>query len=490
MDVPIILKENIVSQINNHNSNISLDMIDDNKYIILKENYHLHNWPDKTLLIFNGIEVMSLNLDASKIVEKLNGEYTLSEIVSNMSNKKKNLYLREYFLIKTFILQLYKRDLIDFLENKEYRKIRITGSRKWFVPYSCSIEITKRCDLRCKHCYGEAGGINNIQLTEEEIYSILDNLHDGCKNISLTGGDPMCHPKIKEIIKYCMLLGFETTLITNGMRIDNEWASWLSKAGIKRVKLSLDGSTSYMHDELRGIKGAFDKLMSSMKYLKNENVNFSIGTVITKENLEFIDEISNIAYKNGAKSIGFGRIVNQGRAKKEIQDIEGYNIKEIIEKIDKTMRAYRENDFLVTYEEDGNWINTFQDKCPSLEEYYLYKDRNIKCSCSGCGAGSRLLFIEANGNVKPCMMSCFSFGNIKGCNDIKNIINEKSNKCFSNLENPDLDTCKSCKYLSDCLGCISKSMAKGSTVECNWKDKILKDNLDMRRIFNFEVDYV
>ena len=84
--------------------------------------------------------------------------------------------------------------------------------------------IIEACNLRCKHCYGEAGAMRNTQLTEEQIYSILDKLSDGCNSVSITGGDPMCHPKIKEIIKYSIARGFETTLITNGMRLNQNWA--------------------------------------------------------------------------------------------------------------------------------------------------------------------------------------------------------------------------------------------------------------------------
>lgn len=490
MRFPMILKENLISQIYNYNSNIRLDMIDDNKYIILKENYQLHDWPNKTLLIFNGIEVLSLNIEGSEVIKKLNGEYTLSEIVAIMVNESNESYSSKYFSIKTFILQLYKRNLIDFLENRQYKEIKNTGSKDWFVPYSCSIEITKRCDLRCKHCYGEAGTMRDTQLTEEQIYSILDRLSGGCKSISITGGDPMCHPKIKEIIEYSISRGFETTLITNGMRIDKEWANWISRSGIKRVKLSLDGSTKEMHDDLRGVNGAFEKVIQSMKYLRSANVRVSIGTVITKKNIEFINDIAHIAYENGAKSIGFGRIINHGRASREMKDTRENDLGVIIKKVDKIMREYRGKDFLVTYEEDGNWISNFKDKCPSIEDYYLYKDHNVKCSCSGCGAGSRLLFIEASGDVKPCMMSNFIIGKINHGDDMVNIMNKSVNECFSNLENPDQNTCKNCDYVSNCLGCISQAIENSSLTECKWKNEILKRDLKMIRILGGEENYV
>ncbi|ABN52917.1 hypothetical protein Q428_13930 [Fervidicella metallireducens AeB] len=490
MKVPIILRENLVSQIYNYNSNIRLDMIDDNKYIILKENYHLHNWPDKTLLIFNGIEVLSLNIEGAEVINKLNGEHTLQEVVSNSFKELDQSDMSKYFSIKMFILQLYRRNIIDFLEYKQNRVIKNTGSRDWYVPYSCSIEITKQCDLRCKHCYGEAGAMRNTQLTEEQIYSILDKLSDGCNSVSITGGDPMCHPKIKEIIKYSIARGFETTLITNGMRLNQNWANWLSEVGIKRVKLSLDGPTKEIHDELRGVKGAFEKVILAMGYLKNAKVSFSIGTVITKKNLEYINIIADIAYENGAKSIGFGRVVNHGRAIREMKDARESDLDSIIKKVDKIMRDYKGKDFLVTYEEDGNWTSSFLDKCPSLEEYYLYRNNNVKCSCNGCGAGSRLLFIEANGNIKPCMMSTFTIGKINHGEDMVNIINKSTNECFSNLESPDLNTCKNCDYVSNCLGCISQAITNSSLVECRWKKEILKHELKMKEILSGEVGYV
>ncbi len=487
MNTPQIIRDNLVSQIYNATSNIKLDMIKDNKYIMLNENYKLHNWPDKTLLIFNGVEVLSVNVTGAEIINKLNGEYTLNEIVANSFREFNDSDVRKYLSIKMFILQLYKRNLIDLLEDKKNSKIINTGSRNWYVPYSCSIEITKQCDLRCKHCYGEAGFMRNTQLKEKQIYSILDRLSDGCKSVSITGGDPMCHPKIKKIIEYSISQGIETTLITNGMRLDRNFANWLSEVGVKRVKLSLDGATREIHDGLRGINGAFEKVMSSMKYLKEAKVNFSIGTVITKENIESLNFISDIAYEHGAQSIGFGRVVEHGRAIKGMREIRENDLELIIKKVDHIMRDYEGRDFLVTYEEDGNWISSFSDKCPSVEEYYLYKDNNVRCSCSGCGAGSRLLFIEASGDIKPCMMSSVIIGKIQDGDDIADIISSLSNEGFRNLKNPNLSTCKNCDYVSNCLGCISQSITNSALTKCKWKEEILKHDLKMEKILGCEV---
>lgn len=489
MSVPKILRDNLISKIYNYNSNFRLDMIDDDNYITLKESYNLHNWPDETLLLFNGIEVLSLNVEGAEIINKLNGLYKLKEIVSNSFDSLNNLDMNKYFSTKMFILQLYKRNIIDFMQDKQYKEIKNTGNRQWFVPYSCSIEVTKQCDLRCKHCYGEAGNIKSISLTLEQIYSILDKLRHGCKSVSITGGDPMCHPNIKEIIEYSISLGFETTLITNGMRIDRGWAEWLANVGIKRVKLSLDGATKDMHDSLRGINGAFEKVIRSMNLLREARVNFAIGTVITKNNVNYLNLISDIAYKNGAKSIGFGRVIEQGRAMKEMKSLRETNLELIIKKVDKIMRDYESKDFLVTYEEDGNWINNFPNKCPSLQEYYLYKDNNIKCSCNGCGAGSRLLFIEADGSVKPCMMSSLKIGKVSQGDDLVNLLDRSMNECFKRLDNPNLVTCKECDYLSNCLGCISQALTNSSLIDCKWKREILKLDYKMKKILDGEVSY-
>lgn len=490
MTAPKILTDNLVSQICNYSSNIRLNMIKDNKYIALNGSYQLHNWPDKTLLIFNGVEVLSVNIEGAEIIRQLNGECTLKEIVFDSFKECNESYERKYFSIKMFILQLYKRNILDFLEDKYCKPIITTGSTRWYVPYSCSIEITKQCDLRCKHCYGEAGFTRNTQLTQKQIYSILDRLSDGCKSVSITGGDPMCHPKIKEIIEYSISCGLETTLITNGMRLDSNFANWLSNIGIKRVKLSLDGSTRDMHDRLRGVEGAFEKVILSMEYLRNAKVKFAIGTVITKDNIENINFISEIAYKNGAQSIGFGRVINHGRAINGMNKLRENDLGIIIKKVDEIMRNYKGKDFLVTYEEDGNWIESFPDRCPSIEEYYLYKDSNVKCSCYGCGAGSRLLFIQANGDIKPCMMSSFIIGKIESGEDIVDIISKSSNECFRNLENTNLSTCKNCDYVSNCLGCISQAITNSSLVKCRWKEEILKRDLKMEKILWGEVKSV
>ncbi len=62
-------------------------------------------------------------------------------------------------------------------------------------PKMGSIEITNRCNVRCRHCYGDFGAVKTKVMSLDQIKSLLDDLnHIGVKLIELTGGDITVHP--------------------------------------------------------------------------------------------------------------------------------------------------------------------------------------------------------------------------------------------------------------------------------------------------------
>lgn len=130
----------------------------------------------------------------------------------------------------------------------------------------CYIEITSRCNLRCKHCYNESGELRK----ELDLQAFL-NAYDGIPDteecsITLSGGEPLLHPQVWEFIdRIQKRKSTKNLIITNATLITEDIAKRLVKSGIN-VQISLNGSCPTTHDKLCG-KGNFEKTLCGMDKL-------------------------------------------------------------------------------------------------------------------------------------------------------------------------------------------------------------------------------
>jgi cyclic pyranopterin phosphate synthase len=107
------------------------------------------------------------------------------------------------------------------------------------------ISLTDRCNLRCVYCMPK-GGIHwqslANQLSVDEIVQVVETAaRGGVRRIRLTGGEPLVHPHVVEIVhRIALISGIEeVSLTTNGMLLER-LAQPLADAGLKRVNISLD----------------------------------------------------------------------------------------------------------------------------------------------------------------------------------------------------------------------------------------------------------
>lgn len=107
------------------------------------------------------------------------------------------------------------------------------------------ISVTDRCNLRCVYCLPE----KDIQWQEREKQLSVDEIARiteiaawlGVKRIRLTGGEPLVHPHIVEIVKrIASLPGIEEVSLTTNAMLLETLARPLAEAGLKRVNISLD----------------------------------------------------------------------------------------------------------------------------------------------------------------------------------------------------------------------------------------------------------
>lgn len=317
-------------------------------------------------------------------------------------------------------------------------------------------ETTRRCNLACKHCraVAEDHPYEN-ELDTRAAFKMLDQIKEvGDPIIILTGGEPLLRDDIFDIAAYGTKLGLRMVMAPNGTLITPEIADKLKVSGIKRISVSLDGSTPETHDDFRGLDNAFENAIRGIKIAREAGLEFQINTTITKTNLDEIPKILNLAENLGAVAHHIFLLVPTGRGKYIV---------------DKAINAQE-------YEETLNWFydqrekTRLQLKATCAPHYYrilrqrakadgkkvTFETHGLDAVTRGCLAGTGFCFISHVGRVQTC-----GFLDVE-CGDItrqtfkevwENSSVFKEMRDFNQLEKK----CGICEFKRVCGGCRARA---------------------------------
>lgn len=171
------------------------------------------------------------------------------------------------------------------------------------------IELTNRCNLRCKHCFDERHAA-----TSDLPLAILDKVLSegqacGIDHISFTGGEPTIHRQFSEIVRRISAAGYTFSMVSNGINFPQIHSLLLAhRAHFKGVTFSVDGARATTHDRLRG-KGAFRRAMRAASICVMRAIPFTFNMVLTKQNQAEIAEMVALAEALGSHAIRFGHLM-------------------------------------------------------------------------------------------------------------------------------------------------------------------------------------
>ena len=148
------------------------------------------------------------------------------------------------------------------------------------------LELTKRCNFGCKHCFhGSLDEVATTELTTQEIFRIIEQANDmGVFEFDVTGGEPLLRTDIREILSYIYVNGMRTRLYTNGYLLTPNFITFLREIGIYCVRISLDGICSATHNAIRSDEN-LDRILYNMREIVSAGINLEVSTVVMKKNL-------------------------------------------------------------------------------------------------------------------------------------------------------------------------------------------------------------
>lgn len=174
--------------------------------------------------------------------------------------------------------------------------------------------ITRRCNLRCVHCYAHAKDIEfENELTTAEGKALIDDLAEfGAPVLLLSGGEPLVRKDLPELAEYAVKKGMRAVISTNGTLIDRNTAQVLKKIGLSYVGISLDGMEE-VNDRFRGVKGAFEKALDGIRNCKEAGIKVGLRFTINKFNAAEIPNLFDLLEDMDIPRICFYHLVYAGR---------------------------------------------------------------------------------------------------------------------------------------------------------------------------------
>lgn len=311
--------------------------------------------------------------------------------------------------------------------------------------YSATVDITTRCNLRCKHCRTESV---DYDLSLEQVEIIAQKLaHPQRRIVFLSGGEPLIRKDIVQIVKIFKKYIPCVCINTNSLLLTEELLDQLIEAGLNYIQVSLDGLKE-THDYMRGT-GNFDKAIDKLRMINQKDIKLHISCCISLLNIDTMYDFAKELLVNQGISVdilGFKRFIpkNQMAGKYNL----GVNgLKQLYANFEEVKKGFSNITTVVVDFPQKNVFNV--EKVESVMKKY-------NLTCSGCSAATGGPCIRADGNVSPCSLLYVQAGNIFA--DTLEEIYESDpfvEICNRNLKGK----CGNCKYRLICGGCRAAALA-------------------------------
>lgn len=381
------------------------------------------------------------------ILRLCDGTHSVDEITSVLAKRYDEAPQKVKSLVAKFLDECGKEGIVAMLKIPHKAIVHSRGSIDFLSPQQAMIEITSRCNLRCKHCYFYPTDVGQ-DLPTSTLKIILDKLYRaGVMAIEFTGGEPLLREDFFELLEFCRGK-FKIKLATNGCLINETVAKKLANYLIMGLQVSLDGDAE-THDNIRGVKGTFEKTLRGIQLLRKYGLPASVAMTVDRTNVNKIRNVVRYAEEAGAVGVQIGFVLPAGRGKtanlltrQEIRWIKGKMLPELADE-------YASKTFRVGVSEE----------------------RKSPCK----GFVSRIITISPNGGVEPCPVIKDTLGDLV-TRDLKEIVQSPKARFYQQLSPPSREICRGCKHIEFCEGCSAAGIAMRNIGEkCIWGEKYFRE---------------
>ncbi len=317
-------------------------------------------------------------------------------------------------------------------------------------------EVTRACDLACRHCRAEAQPLRHpLELTTEEGFRLLEQLRafgNPLPHIVFTGGDPLKRPDLFDWLSRAVELGFRTAITPSGTyALTREVVHRFKDVGVWMMSVSIDGSTAERHDAIRQVPGSFAQTIAAIRWAKEVGLPLQINTLVCAETYDDIPNIGRLLIELDVERWSVFFLVPTGRGK-VLGDITPEQAEQLL-----------------------HWLYEFSQEAPfaiKTTEAHHYRriaverargngQRNALASLRrgfGIRDGSGIMFISHIGEIYPAGFLPIVVGNVRADDPVTVY---RHHPLFVALRDPDRfrGKCGVCEYRRICGGSRARAYA-------------------------------
>jgi radical SAM protein with 4Fe4S-binding SPASM domain len=263
------------------------------------------------------------------------------------------------------------------------------------------LEVTRRCNLACPHCFTSSGGDQHPGPTREALRDIFQQLVGvGVRHLALSGGEPLLRTDLEEVMAEGRELGLHGySLVTNGLLVDATRARRLKQVGLVAAQVSLDGVDARDHCAIRNcLPVAYYRALRAIRLLREAKITVDVATLLGGANPGRAPEMVRLCEALGVRKLRYCSFVPTGRASAESVQRRYAVSAAQLDAFLEFFRSYRAR------------------QKPAVQ---LVIDHGIgpwrADGCFQCVAGRQVAYITGEGDLYPCpslMYAPFKVGNV------------------------------------------------------------------------------
>lgn len=305
------------------------------------------------------------------------------------------------------------------------------------VIFSSTFEITKRCNLRCLHCY-RVEEPDRRELSTAEATDVLDQLRSlGCFSVYFTGGEVFSRDDFLDVVARARARGMNVTIASNANLVTEGIARELRRLSVMSVAISLYGSTGDVHDRMTKQPGSWDLTIQGARHLAAQGIATILRIVLTRFNQHQLDDMLALAGSIGA----YHRLIPNltPRTDGDRDPLALRADREVFERVQRMLGR--------------------GEKLPARGERPRPDARGV-----ACGVAHATCTVNPYGDVLPCLILQLVAGNVRQESLDRIWTASPVFRTLRDLRAADFGACMSCDVVGRCNRCMGQAFMENGTI--------------------------
>lgn len=183
------------------------------------------------------------------------------------------------------------------------------------------LELTRKCNLQCVHCYANSGPNLPISdgLETKDWMMLLESAREqGCSSVQFIGGEPLLHPDLITLLHRARSLQYDDIeVFTNATRVTSEWAKVFAELNVK-VALSFYSTDEDEHEAITSVPGSYSRTVRGIDIALASKVQVRVGIIQVSQSDEEIERAKKLLTSRGVSEVRVDRVRGVGRADQAI----------------------------------------------------------------------------------------------------------------------------------------------------------------------------